>query len=257
MEELINFWKKLDLVQRPYIHLDDKDLIEELSYSYEGLSDLYENEYWERKKRFHTDLLPVPYIGNLKEAKIFILYLNPGFTLMDYYPEDSSTAFTDALKANIEQDFSKTEYPFFYLNPKLMWTNASQYWLKKLKDYILLVKDKKRFDSYIEATKYLSKRIAVLQLMPYHSANFNGHDNLLNKNKLQSVKKIQHFLEHNVSKRAKEGKVGIICTRQPDNWGLKDVKDDNIIIYKGSKARSASISKNSDASIIFEKFLFD
>lgn len=257
MEKLINFWDKLEFREKPYIHPDDHNLMLDLTYSYNRLSDLYEDEYWKNKKLFHTDLLPVPYIGDLKEAKIFLLYLNPGFTLMDYYPEENSKDFTDALKANIQQNFNNLEYPFFYLNPELMWTNASQYWLKKFKDYISLVNERLGFSSHIEATKYLSKRIAVLQLMPYHSVNFDGHGKLLKSNKLLSVEKMQQFFKDYVLPKVRESKASVICTRQPDNWGLKNVEDRNIIIYKGSKARSASISRNSDASPIFEKFLFD
>src|SRR5712675_2824963 len=37
--------------------------------------------------RFHFSLLPIPYLGDLNRADIFILQRNPGFNLNNYYAE--------------------------------------------------------------------------------------------------------------------------------------------------------------------------
>jgi hypothetical protein len=59
---------------------------------------------------FHFALLPVPYLGNLAKADIFILLLNPGFASVDYYCESENRAFKKALQQNLAQDFRGTEY---------------------------------------------------------------------------------------------------------------------------------------------------
>ncbi len=249
MNELIEFWKIPLLNDKPYIHPNDNNVITDFRHSYKGIEDYYENTYWNDKGIFHTDLLPVPYIGDLKKATIFLLFLNPGFSIDNYFVEELSEDFKDALKSNIKQDFENSEYPFFYLNPKFMWTGGGKYWLQKLKDYILQIK-KTEGISYTEATKYLSKKVAVLQLIPYHSVNFTRH-NLLSK--LDSSRKMKRFVEEYLIPKAKENKIGIICTRQAKTWELPE--HENIVVYGNPESRGAHISRNSKAEPIFKKFL--
>jgi hypothetical protein len=249
MENLREFWSELNLDEKPFIHRIDAALSQDLCYSYSGLTDYYNEKYWSDPSLFHTDLIPIPYVGNLQSATIFLLMLNPGFSLSDYYSECSSPDFVNALKANLRQDFSNSDFPFLYLNPNFLWNSGGEYWLKKLKDYISMIKDD-RSCTYIEATQVLSQKIAVLELLPYHSTNFKQH-NLLSK--LESVKQMQKFVKEYLLPKVKKGEACIICTRGAKEWGLSDQK--NLLVYNASEARGAYISKNTRAFPLIEKFL--
>ena len=53
--------------------------------------------------RFHLSLLPVPYVGDLARADIFLLQLNPGFSLSDYQ-ELRVPSFKRHLERNLRQE---------------------------------------------------------------------------------------------------------------------------------------------------------
>ncbi len=48
-------------------------------------------DFGNKDRWLHTGLLPMPYIGYLKKASIFILTLNPGLKPLDYYSEYQGT----------------------------------------------------------------------------------------------------------------------------------------------------------------------
>jgi hypothetical protein len=41
------------------------------------------------RKELHLSLLPAPYHGNIANARIIILLMNPGFVASDYYAEEN------------------------------------------------------------------------------------------------------------------------------------------------------------------------
>ena len=59
-----------------------------------------------------------------------------------------------------------------FLNPKFAWTGGFRYWHAKLRDTISLLAAT-RGVSYGEAMAFLGRRLAVLELIPYHSSNFH------------------------------------------------------------------------------------
>ncbi|HKB89229.1 MAG TPA: hypothetical protein VKC60_01800 [Opitutaceae bacterium] len=54
--------------------------------------------------RFHFSLLPIPYLGDLNRADIFILQLNPGFNLINYHAEWNVPAFRRRVERSLRQE---------------------------------------------------------------------------------------------------------------------------------------------------------
>jgi hypothetical protein len=51
----------------------------------------------------HTGLLPMPFVGSLSRAKVFLLMLNPGLSPTDYFGEFEQPAYRGALRNNLFQ----------------------------------------------------------------------------------------------------------------------------------------------------------
>lgn len=244
MTELVKFWKKIDLSSKPYIHPHDSALTLEHCHTYIDLENYVANDFWVKKGLFHVNLIPIPYMGDLNSAKVFILTLNPGLSLSDLRAEETSPDLVEALKRNLIQKGLDSKFPFLFLNPSYLWHAGGSYWLKRFERYILEVMKKKKL-SYLDSLSYISKKIAVLELVPYHSNNFQ-HNKLIKA--LESVNQMKSFIYRDLTKRVIAKDVCIICTRKCSEWDLP--KHKNIVVYNGVEARGAHLSNNNAYSII-------
>ncbi|GAA4824801.1 hypothetical protein [Algivirga pacifica] len=250
MEELINYWKLLES-SKPYIHPADlKHINRDLIYTFSSIEDYYTNDYWTDKNLIHTDLFPVPYIGDLLNAKVFILMLNPGLSFIDYHAEieTPSSKFIDELKRNLKQENLNKNYPLIYLNPSYAWHSGSNYWLKKFKALILSLQEELNI-SFIDAIKIISQNIAIIELYPYHSKQFTNNSSV---QKLSSVQIIKEFVHNYLVPKAVNNEICIISTRQSRTWNL--LEHQNIISFTGSDSRSAHLTK-SEVLTLMKKFI--
>jgi len=266
MEELINFWRQLNLKRRPFIHKEDRDNLLNV-----GREDLTFQRYISNAEnlfisntKIHSGLIPVPYTGNLKSAQIFLLMINPGFHHNDYYSETIND-FKQALINNLRQENIDDNYPFVYLNPKFCHTSGGEYWLRKFDNIIEKLKVTLPRSTYEEILKLISRNICSLELFPYHSKNFKiGKKTLGN---LESVKRIKGFLKIKIE----NNKHGVIlsCLRRPKDWDIpstagKELKDQNSIdlphrssrvyILPSTKRQSASLKTDGElGGMIFNR----
>lgn len=246
---LVEFWQKCDLSSAPYFHPEDKCELEKKNEtlvfnkkvkSYQDYIGSPEFSCFDTSK-FHLSLIPIPYAGNLEKADIIILLLNPGFSHTDYYGELEDTDYRKALENNLRQDFSKTDFPFLWLNPEFCWHSGFVYWEKKFRGILKIIAKNKHNGSYFEALHDLSQRIAMIELVPYHSAKFS--DNGLIK-KLPSTTEAIQYVHKSIAPEALTGNKLLIVTRQKKSWQL-DTKEPHIIVYEGSETRSANLSPTS------------
>src|SRR5205085_11945929 len=89
-EDLIAFWSKLETENR--IHPDDADHLGE---------------------GFQLKLIPQPWVGPLRHAQVFMLFLNPGFDGGEIEYEQHRPDFREALRANL-----RGQEPYFFLDPR-------------------------------------------------------------------------------------------------------------------------------------------
>jgi hypothetical protein len=240
MIEIIKYWRKLDTNGPSYIHKSDNILFNSDIYKYTSYDEyIKSNEFGNIGSNLHSGLIPSPYCGDILNAKIYILMLNPGFSSIDYYVEQYCQSFREA-EINCLRQEKLGEYPFYSLNPKFIWTGGGQYWESKLKDIInnyIKIHNVK----YSSALKEISKRIALLELIPYHSFRF-GLSNKITE-LLISQKMMKEFVNTYVMNRVENNDSCIIVTRKSKVWNLE--KHKNIIEYTGGEARGAHLSTNS------------
>lgn len=238
---LLEAWKKLNTEKSPYILEGDKEINDHQQY-YKDYETFIKNldSGFSNPIKFHTGLLPVPFSGNILKAKIFILALNPGFSIRDYYEESYDKKIIKRRRQRLHNINSEKEFPWLSLNPQFAWTGGFDYWTKKfapiLKELMAI-----RSINYIDCLKLLSKNIAVIELVPYHSKSFGLSKTKMNK--LRSVELMKAFVIEDLVERAKRNKAIIIVTRKANYWKLKS--SENIIIYDKNEARSASFGLNS------------
>jgi hypothetical protein len=136
------------------------------------------------------------------------------------------------------------------IDARFAWHSRYGYWQNKLSK--LLTALGATHGSFGAARRLLHQRIAVLELLPYHSTSFGVPDRVLNK--LESVRLAQSFLHEQLVPRAKSGDCLIVVTRAAKKWGALP-KHRNIIAYGASAARSAHLTPGSDGGKAILRFL--
>lgn len=216
--------------------------------------------------RLHLGLIPVPFMGNLREASVYVLMLNPGLSLGHYFEHEVSS-FRDALIANLRQERSESVLRFTIMDPQFAWHSGFSYWHQRMGKVIKRLADHKKM-SFIKAREELAGKLAVIQLVPYRSATF-GRGELLEKPEnggLHSVKLVKDFVRDTVvEERCKEGGALVIVTRKVSDWKEcwpEDLRENfkekeygdkggRIICYSSGQARGASL--NPYAPLIVEQ----
>jgi len=190
--------------------------------------------------RFHTSLLPIPYGGDLSRADIFILLLNPGFSHADYFGEFHVPEFRKRLERNLTQNFENEEFPFLSLDPKFSWHSGFTWWEKKLRDIIALIAEERFGSRYLDALRHLSMRLALIELVPYHSSHFGGHKLI---GQLKSSEVAKRYVSEVLMPDVRRGMKTIVVTRQSASWDLGE-PDENCVVYVGGQTRGASLGLN-------------
>ncbi len=185
---------------------------------------------------FHIGLLPVPYIGNLATATVYILTLNPGLETGDYL-YDQHSLYQELQGNNLRQ--VPMEYPLFILDPRLSFHSGYAYWVKKFRTHVEKLY-KEKIGSRKEILRSISQTVAILELVPYHSLRFPAK--LIAKvDQLPSVKMMLEFVQNSIVPRAQNNQATIIITRKVDLWKSPDGV--NIIKYSRSgEKHSGSIA---------------
>lgn len=255
IDDFIQFWDESNFHSGTKIHNQDYDLLKDkLVKDCHNFND-YVEKYIDKPQdtKFHPDLWPSPYCGDLRNGEIFILSLNPGFDC-DYYYE-SVAEINQALENNLSQNFTNEKYPFFVLNPRFSWIGGAKYWLKKLNPIIQKIEQDKNMN-YSDALSFLSKKIVALELVPYHSKKFNYSK----YPELPSVQKMLSLLNDVIIPGTKEGKYTLIILRKGRDLQEKKLiteqENENFIIYKGMNCLSALLGEDSDGgSAILKRLL--
>jgi len=259
MLDIIKYWREFNPNKKPHIHPQDDTIKSKNHLNIQNHREYLEQpDYGKIKTKYnyelHLNLLPEPFSGDLFNAKIYILFLNPGYTNSNYFEEsDINNDFKNNIIKTIRQEFDKDEeYPLFWLNPNYLWTAGGQWVEKKFKPLLQYLVNEKSYE-YIEALKLISKKVCILELVPYHSQSFG-----LTKKELEieSVEIMRNFVKNTLVEKAKKDEICIIQTRSINEWNLKLPKHENIIIYDKGQRRSASLSKTSQAWGIIGKFIF-
>ena len=196
-------------------------------------------------KCVHLGLLPHPFCGDVLNAKVYILMLNPGLNPSDYFGEDQVPSFREAVLRNLRQQFAEDDYRFMFLDPQYSWHSGFDWWHGKLKGVIAALAGKWHC-TFAEARKRLARSIASIELFPYHSVNSGAISRWLKTgHPLRSAKLAGGFVREYVMPRVKLGEAIIVVTRKAKHWDVKP-SSGKVIVYSGGKARGAHLTPGSD-----------
>ena len=207
--------------------------------------------------RLHLDLIPLPFMGDLEKASVYVLMLNPGLSPMHYF-EYRDSRFRQALIANLRQKPAKGVMPFVSMDPQFAWHDGFSYWHEKLGEVIERIANCSGI-TFAEAREKLAAKLAVIQLVPYRSAKKPSVEGL------RSVELVKDYVSKIIiQERCKEKGALVIMARGVSAWKTclpkelrENFKDrrygDNggrIIRYSSGQARGASL--NPHAQLIVE-----
>lgn len=241
---LVRSWRTTPFTAPPYIHKDD-DVLETAEAKrsfciYRGFNDyVLSSDFGNNDdQKLHLGLLPAPYAGDLANATVFILTLNPGLSPMDYYSQSYHKPSCRDSLATIRQEGLDKRYPLSHLSPFRSW--AGGYWRQKLDEVVHRAMKSRRLN-YQEALSYVSHRVAILELYPYHSKSFHLETSI--RRNLKSRALVVDFVHQVLVPEAKAGNSLLVVTRKAASWKLNMHR--NIIIYNGAESRAAHLSLKS------------
>ena len=248
--ELIKFWQRSKLTKPPFFHPDDESTLWQGNGRFldSEITDfdtlISQKQFGPFNDKLKLSLSPVPYAGDVAHAKFVILPLNPGLDYVDYWAETRRPEFRKRMEDNLRQSFRGVEFPFFGLDPELCWHGGFAYWEGKLRGVIRKIAEKSFDENYFKALRDLSKKLACLELVPYHSPSFHAHALIKD---LPSCRIVKEFVHESLVPDAKAGKRILIVTRQVKEWKIqRDPKfAKNIIVYSSAHARGASLGPKS------------
>jgi hypothetical protein len=246
--DLLEAWQDWEKSEPPFVLEADRVALASTrsmlatEQSYTEWQDVYVGDEFGKPgdRKLHLGLVPHPFCGDLRKAQVYLLMLNPGYGTHDYFAELEVPDYVAAAEKNLKQSFTEDDYPFFLLNPKFAWTGGYMWWHKKLASTIEALADISEM-SYAEARHNLSKQMASVELIPYHSTSF--YDAAKWRKTLPSVRMAREFVHSYLLPKVISNEAIIIVTRQAIEWDLPE--HPNIIRYSAGEARSAHLSPTS------------
>lgn len=247
---LLDEWRRFKPGEPPYILPGDEVLLDAPA--------LWQVDQWrdyvaDQERGNPTDshklclgLLPMPFVGNLRTASVFLLMLNPGARAHDFFGESEVEPYRDMLLATIAQRRGVTGL----LDPNFAWHGRYGYWQGKLSKMFERLAVSGR--TYGAARHDVQAQIAALELVPYHSTTYGLPDRILER--LKSVQLMRSYVMDELVPRAKAGSALIIIGRAAKKWGTFP-KSRNIIAYTGAAARSAHLTPHSAGGKAILRFL--
>ncbi len=222
------------LLQRPdlfVLHPSWESLIGEPEFGTAGA---------DTRTKLHLSLIPQPFFGDLSRASVFVLGLNPGLRPVDYFAEFFRPEYRAALTDMLHQKLGGKEFPFLWFDPQFSWHSGYTYWHGRFASVIETFKDEAGVCRR-EALAFVAKSVAVMELMPYHSASFGIPGRVLDK--LRSVRLARAYVSEVLLPRARADNALLVVTRQGKRWGLP--VHENVTVYEGAETRAAHLGPNS------------
>ncbi len=246
--KLLDAWKNTRFDQPPFVLDDDLHVLtsspraNDLNIVGETCEDVKAHL---EDDSIHFSLLPQPFNGDLLNAEVYVLTLNPGFACSDYDSNYRNPRHRQALLNNIRQSQPSDVLPFLFLDPKFCDHGGYGYWfertgLRKTIEEIHLCKNGITFE---EVRNLLGHKMAVIEIFPYQSAKASGLGGLIDK--LHSSKLALEFVRCHVLEKVKCDEALAIAVRQVRRWDhALGNRVDGVVRYTRGEARRASLSPN-------------
>jgi predicted transport protein len=253
-KDLLNTWRLWDAAEPPFVLQDDEPVLRQVKGKVTQTWDEAHTAHdfgLPGDRRLHLGLLPHPFCGDVANASIYVLMLNPGVGFQDYYGEYHVPDYRSAVVATLRQEFQPDVLPFMYLDPKFAWHGGFAWWHGKLAGVIKHLCNHWQ-TSFAEARARLARCLASIELVPYHSESFGNARGIAKR--LPSAQLAARFVREFVLPKVRDGKGIVIVTRKVRAWELPD--GPGIIKYTAGQSRGAHLGLNSPGgAAIIKRFL--
>lgn len=245
---MIEDWQAVSLRDPPYFFPADEDILRAgkvpcASYrtyrSFAASSHLREDA----RDVLFVSLIPKPYIGELATADIILLQLNPGFGAHDVFGELQSSEFRRALVRNLRQEHGGRTHRFPFRDPRFAWHGGFTYWESRLRPYVAALQQHRALSSYQDALAAMGRRLAVLELVPYHSRRWCIPGSTVRR--LPSAQLAVAYAHDVLVPRARTGAAMLIVVRGHKFWRMP--RGCNIFAERHSFNRGGFFIRNAAA----------
>jgi hypothetical protein len=225
IHEFVRYWREFAPQAPPFVHPADRSLI--------------------LPGDFELDLLPIPVVGDVAGADVIVLMLNPGYDPEDHTWERKPT-FRESLLRSLHQRHDGHQFPFSYLDPTFSSHPGAGYWIggrppspgRKTVQKLRRLTEKlaqQRGTTFDDARMIVANRVAILELLPYHSRALRRRDLL---SVLPSCQKARMLVEALIRQQRKL----IVVPRSIAEWGFSGpVEHANLVVYPRSQGAAASL----------------
>ncbi len=180
----------------------------------------------------HKNLIPAPYFGNLRHAKVFILMLNPGYATDCYLEDHRDKGYKKVMIENLKQGL--IDFP--RLDANLLRSRGYRYWRRALKPLIECVAQQTGI-SRLEAASRVRRKVAVIQFCPYHSKDDPGSW----IDKLPSCREAERYVHQYLVRRAQRGNALLLVPRANSRWNLSRSRN---VIIRSTGQRSSTLTRS-------------
>ncbi|MEY8461866.1 hypothetical protein [Streptococcus merionis] len=204
-----NPWKKVSSNKNLIVPKEDEKYIKKL---------LSSPKYGKLKaeQQLKLNIYPQHFVGDIKNSKIIILSLNPGYSSEYYDFYQNEDKYRDILKNNLELKEKEVKFHAFDYST----TEKRGYWDKKLYPWFKNYIDEKRSNNEngLKSNKldtYFTNTVSLIEFFPYHSEKYSDiFDMIADGEYLPSQKFIFNLIEN----RIKNKDVIIILARSFKKW---------------------------------------
>lgn len=191
--------------------------------------------------QLQLQVLPIPANGSVRHADIVLFMLNPNFNAAKdaawrQRSPASAAALDGCITANLHQLHAPDARAFYDVRSDLKDSPGASYWktgggFAEIAQSLAGERGYSLDDAYDE----ISRRVVVLQMVPYRSAKF-GSRKLIDKTPSSArARKLAHFLADETDKL-------LVVQRSIDNWGFSyPSMRANVVVYPKSQALPASL----------------
>jgi len=164
-------------------------------------------------QKLHLGLFPQPFVGNIRQASVYLLFGNPGLSPQDYIDELDTPKYRAHCIANLAGQVGH----FGPLHQDALHTGAYKYWSSTFSRLIKETGEKLEL-SVAEARAWVLSQVATIEAGAYHSPKFpvDVFD------KLPSTKAAHDFVHGYVMGRLGRGECVVFVWRQARLWKLDE-----------------------------------
>ena len=179
--------------------------------------------------RIVTDILPEPFLGNITDAKVILLNLNPGFSEKDLFWHKQQGFISENKKDLLHE----SNPPFYLLNTNFRDSGGFIWWHAHLKQFISLF-----------GLDVVAKTFMCIEFFPYHSKKYKWMTTIPSQ-------QYSFYLVREAMKRT----LPIIIMRGKKLW-LESIPELSAYPYSSlNSAQNVSVSKGNLPEEAYEKIV--